>query len=77
MTAALKTNCINARSDHYPTRADADAEILNRKINAAVARQARDNKREAEWCASCSAWMITTAVQRSHRPGGKTKHRRR
>lgn len=72
-TTMLKTNCVNSRSPHFETEELAKAEILERQIRAAISRQARDNRREAEFCQSCALWMITTAEQRSHRTGAAKK----
>lgn len=66
MTAAVKTECANARSTHFPTREDAEAEVLARKIRDA--RDARTPRaRHVEPCEPCGVWMIVSPTQRANR----------
>lgn len=66
MTAAVKTECANARSAHFPTPEAAGAEVLARKI-----KDARDGRtpraRHVEPCEPCGVWMIVSPTQRANR----------
>ena len=74
MTAAVKTECANARSTHFPTPEDAEAEVLARKI-----MDARDGRipraRHVEPCKPCGVWMIVSPVQRANRQNAPAPRR--
>lgn len=67
MTSAVKTECPNARSDHFPTEEQANAEAFDRKIREACRGRAGGTVRHVEHCGPCDMWMIVTPQQRDHR----------
>lgn len=70
MTSAVKTDCPNVRSSHFATREEADAEVLNRKINDACrGKRGRPVVRHVEQCEPCHEWMIVSPEQRDRRSG--------
>jgi hypothetical protein len=69
MTAAIKTECLNARSDHFPTEELAAAEVLERKIkDACWGKRGNPIERHVERCEPCDLWMI---VKRHRRRSGR------
>lgn len=70
MTSAVKTDCPNARSTHFPTEEQADAEVLDRKIkDACRGKRGTPVVRHVEFCPSCGEWMIVSPEQRDRRSG--------
>jgi hypothetical protein len=70
MTAAIRTECSNARSDHFPTEELAAAEVLDRKIrDACWGKRGNPIERHVEHCEPCDLWMIVKPQQRSRRSG--------
>lgn len=68
MTAAVKTDCPNARSLHFGTQEEAEAEMLDRKIkDACWGKRGKPITRHVERCSSCGTWMIVSSEQRGHR----------
>jgi hypothetical protein len=64
----VKTECVNGRSAHFATEADADAEVLDRKIrDTCFGKRGTPITRHVEPCEPCGMWMIVTPQQRDHR----------
>lgn len=67
MSSAVKIDCANARSTHFATPGEAEAEVLTRKINDANSRRKADTVRHVEPCEPCGMWMIVSPTQRANR----------
>lgn len=67
MTSAVKTECPNARSDHFDTEEAARAEVFERKIRESCRGRAGGTVRHVEPCEPCGMWMIVSPTQRDHR----------
>lgn len=68
MTSAVKTECVNGRSAHFATEAEAEAEVLDRKIKeACCGKRGTLTVRHVERCEPCDLWMIVTPQQRDYR----------
>jgi hypothetical protein len=57
--AKTKDNlCATTRQTRYPSKTEADDEILNAKIRVATNGGRQDRNREAQQCEQCEGWHI-------------------
>lgn len=77
MSTAVRVDCANARSAHFATLGEAEAEVLTRKINDARSRRSGGVIRHVEPCAACDMWMIVSPVQQANRRSAPAPRRGR